>query len=385
MAVNRLVAVLLVISLPALVCKATAEIMEHPQNISAVMDTNATFHCSGEGHDFSWIVYTPQGPILSFDRHSSVPYLHQRGIFQKLDPDGRGTTLHVLASQQNNNVVVRCIAFEDDRQFSYPATLTVTSRIPADWAVVAISTPPNAPGPVNGALYTITCNIQVMVPSNLYNGMTIAWSSNHGILSSDGNPKLGEPQVTGNIASQTLTFDPVDGSNTGEYTCTVTLGAPAVNPLSRNINVVLTTQGIFQLKIWPVQYCALWTAEYAARFEASMNSIVSATIEDRCGCSAFEISQGEFSCQSSLNHVSYRAAISSTNTTQLTSSDLLEFIADWVQNDRSFLHGLIRLQLVSDCPVLVHTLQAPECPLLGSRPLEGGPTAECFSKCLSLT
>ena len=107
---------------------------------------------------------------------------------------------------------------------------------------MAISTPPNAPGPVNGALYTITCNIQVMVPSNLYNGMTIAWSSNHGILSSDGNPKLGEPQVTGNIASQTLTFDPVDGSNTGEYTCTVTLGAPAVNPLSRNINVVLTSK-----------------------------------------------------------------------------------------------------------------------------------------------
>ena len=114
-------------------CTVAAQISEHPDDQTAPVGSNATFHCSGTDHPV-WIIKTADGIRYYTDRARDTEKLPKIGFFQQENPDGM-LQLTVQATVANNNTIVYCRVFVNgvDSAFSSAAKLTVLGRSKFDF------------------------------------------------------------------------------------------------------------------------------------------------------------------------------------------------------------------------------------------------------------
>lgn len=84
-------------------------------------------------------------------------------------------------------------------------------------------------------------------------------------------------------------------------------------------------------------------------------------IRSRCGCgiTTDSIGSGEFSCQTTSTQVIYRSTLNGIATH--SAEELRTFAEDWVASGATVLQGRFRLRVRTDCPVLISSLDEPEC------------------------
>ena len=71
--------------------------------------------------------------------------------------------------------------------------------------------------PVAGEMYSLTCT--VTISPDLTGTPTVGWTGDEGVMS----VTEGTPETSGRVTTLTLTFNPLQDSQDGEYTCITTL------------------------------------------------------------------------------------------------------------------------------------------------------------------
>ncbi len=99
-------------------------------------------------------------------------------------------------------------------------------------------------------------------------------------------------------------------------------------------------------------------------------------INDRCDC-GFQIeaiSDGEFSCETMIEHALYRSSVNGTSDKH-TATELLAFIQDWIMNEGVFRVNQIRLWVSKTCsPLCIEQFNQPECSDETTTPTDGTTT-----------
>ncbi len=96
--------------------------------------------------------------------------------------------------------------------------------------------------------------------------------------------------------------------------------------------------------------------------ERFVKAALTSGIRDQCNCtfSVDAISDGEFSCQTTVTEVVYRSKINGTSDT-FTAPELMAFVEDWIANEGTFTVDVFRLRIDAACPLRVQSFHQPEC------------------------
>ena len=100
----------------------------------------------------------------------------------------------------------------------------------------------------------------------------------------------------------------------------------------------------------------------AQALQRSIKTEIEEAIQHRCDCDFYSsaIYSGEFSCQTTISDVIYRAIINGTSDLH-TAAELLDYIENWRKYDQTLLHNLFRLRLSQDCPMQISSFNEVEC------------------------
>ena len=106
----------------------------------------------------------------------------------------------------------------------------------------------------------------------------------------------------------------------------------------------------------------------------------------KCGYQMEAIDSGDFSCETTTNHATYRSTIHGTSDKH-TATELLAFIQDWVMTEGTFTAQMVRMRARITCTSIFlksfHDYECSDDALSDPDPETGmSHMSKCFGSCL---